>query len=553
MPLGSRRSPELVVFESKRRRDHRKYSFENLEVRVVPTFAATATSLVESFSTGSYGTSVTFTATVTSAGVPTGTVTFEDGTTVLGNAPLSGGVATFSTNSLAGGTHQIVAYYGGSGGFNASASAGVLPSSIISTATGAGLNQPYGVVFDQSGNMYIASAGNNIVRKVTPAGVVSTYAGNGTSGYAGDGGPATSAELNYPIALAINASGDLFIADSSNNAVREVTPSGIISTVAGTGTSGYTGNGGPATSAELSEPAGLLFDASGDLLIADSNNNVIRKVTPSGIISTIVGNHTSGYTGDGGPATSAELAAPYGMAFDAAGNLFFADASNNVIRKVTPSGVISTVVGTGTAGYTGDGMSALTAELHYPESVSFDTHGNMFIADTFNSAIREVSSLGVISTVSGNGTQGYSGDGGPASSATLHYPSYMALNSSGSLFIADTTNNVVREITATPPLSYTVSAVPSTVSLAVTATAQSTTFSVTVATNSGPPPNGGEVSFYDGTTLLGMAPVVDGVAVFNYSALTPGTHNMSAVFSGSPSAAQARLRRRSRCRAARPA
>ena len=221
---------------------------------------------------------------------------------------------------------------------------------------------------------------------------------------------------------------------------------GIIITVAGDSTAGYSGDGGAATSAELYNPIGVGFDASGNLYIADYLNNRIRKVTPSGTISTVAGNGTRGYSGDGGTATAAELNYPGGVAFDASGDLYIADAFNNVIRKVTPSGTIGTVAGIGTWGYSGDGGAATAAELHGPYGVAFDTSGDLYIADTYNNRIRKVTPLGIISTVAGNGTNGYSGDGGAAAAAELGLPTGVAVDGSGNLFIADQNNNRIREI-----------------------------------------------------------------------------------------------------------
>jgi sugar lactone lactonase YvrE len=280
--------------------------------------------------------------------------------------------------------------------------------------------------------------------------VISTVAGNGNPGYSGDGGPAASAMLNYPTGVAVDAAGNLFIADEANNRVRKVNPGGVISTVAGNGTQGYSGDGGPATSAELYYPYGVAVDTAGNLFIADEGNNRIRMVTPGGVISTVAGNGIfgfSGHNGDGGPATSAMLAAPEDVAVDTAGNLFIADTWSNSVRKVTPGGVISTVAGNGTGGYSGDGGPATSAILAAPEDVAVDTAGNLFIADDGNQRIRMVTPGGVISTVAGNGTGGYSGDGGPATSAELYYPSGVAVDTAGNLFIADFDNQRVRMVT----------------------------------------------------------------------------------------------------------
>jgi sugar lactone lactonase YvrE len=283
---------------------------------------------------------------------------------------------------------------------------------------------------------------------VSPQGIITTVAGNGTQGYSGDGGPATSAQLGDPTGVAVDSQGDLFIADPNNEVVREVNTQGIITTVAGNGTYGYSGDGGPATSAQLRSPQGVAVDSQGDLFITDANNNVVREVSPQGIITTVAGNGTYGYSGDGGPATSAQLNFPYGVAVDSQGDLFIADEFNHAVREVNTQGIITTVAGTGTRGYSGDGGPATSAQLNGPHGVAVDSQGHLLIADEGNSAVREVSPQGIITTVAGNGTQGYSGDGGPATSAQLNSPSGVAVDSQGHLFIADEGNSDVREVSA---------------------------------------------------------------------------------------------------------
>jgi uncharacterized protein (TIGR03437 family) len=315
-------------------------------------------------------------------------------------------------------------------------------------ATSAELDWPEGVAVDGAGNVFIADTNNSRIRKVTPAGVISTVAGNGTAGFSGDGGPATSAELWGPDGVAVDGAGNLFIADAANSRIRKVTPAGTISTLAGNGTPGFSGDGGPATSAELFGPVGLAVDGAGNLFIADANNGRIRKVTSAGTISTVAGNGTGGFSGDGGPAASAELNGPFGVAVDGTGNLFLADTGNYRIRKVTPAGTISTVAGNGVNGFSGDGGPATSAELYLVFGVVVDGASNLFIADTGNSRIRKVTPAGAISTVAGNGVRGFSGDSGPATSAELYQPYDVAVDGAGNLFIADSANFRVRKVTA---------------------------------------------------------------------------------------------------------
>ena len=315
-------------------------------------------------------------------------------------------------------------------------------------ATSAGLFLPRGVALDAAGNLYIADSSNNRVRKVTPGGTITTAAGNGQFGYSGDGGPATSATIVQPYAVALDGAGNLYIADYGNNRIRKVTPGGTISTVAGNGTFGAAGDGGPATSANLNRPYSVAVDTAGNLYIADFGNQRIRKVTPGGIISTVAGNGGTGFSGDGGPAISAQLNSPWGVAVDSAGNLYIADNQNNRIRKVTPGGTISTVAGNGTIGFSGDGGPATSARLSNPRGVLVDSAGNLYIGDSFNHCIRKVTPGGTISTVAGlGGNPGFSGDNGPATSAELTYPEGMALDAAGNLYIADSTNHRVRKVT----------------------------------------------------------------------------------------------------------
>ncbi|HTB30793.1 MAG TPA: hypothetical protein VK808_02135, partial [Bacteroidia bacterium] len=287
-------------------------------------------------------------------------------------------------------------------------------------ATAAEINTPPDISSDNSGNIWIADVYNNCIRYVNVARTITTVAGNGVRGYSGDGGPATAAELAEPWGVAQNGSGTLYIADYSNNRIREVNSSGIISTVAGNGVYGYTGDGGPATAAEVGEPIAVAFDPFGNYYIVD---NTIRKVTGN-IISTVAGANVFGYSGDGGPATAAELNDPTGIAADASGNYYIADYHNNRIRKVNISGIISTIAGNGVAGYSGDGGPATAAELNLPWSVTLDASGNIYIADMYNACIREVNTSGIISTVAGmGGHPGFTGDGGLATAAEMYYPS----------------------------------------------------------------------------------------------------------------------------------
>jgi YD repeat-containing protein len=315
-------------------------------------------------------------------------------------------------------------------------------------ATEANLCYPYDIAVDAAGNIFIADLWNHCIRKVDASGVITTVAGTGTSGYSGDGALATEAQLYYPNGIAVDAAGNIFIADYYNSRIRKVDASGIITTMAGTGYGGYSGDGGLATEAQLGHPYDVAVDAAGNIFIADYYNSRIRKVDTRGIITTVAGNGYGSYSGDGGLATKARLSYLHDVAVDAAGNIFIADYGNNRIRKVDASGIITTVAGTGTSGYSGDGGPATEARLNYPDGIAVDAAGNIFIADYGNNRIREVDTSGIITTVAGNGYGSYSGDGGPAIEAWLDCPNGVAVDVAGNIFIADNWNNRIRKVSS---------------------------------------------------------------------------------------------------------
>jgi uncharacterized protein (TIGR03437 family) len=314
-------------------------------------------------------------------------------------------------------------------------------------ATAAGLIEPYSVAVDSKGNVYIAEPVDGRIREVTTSNsFINTIIGNGTLGYSGDGGPAGNAQLWLPSGVAVDSAGNVYIADTVNNRVRKVT-SNTISTIAGNGGLSYSGDGGPAAKAQLNRPQAVAVDAAGNYYVVDTGNNRVRKVSANGAITTFAGNGTAGFGGDGGAATSAQLNSPSGVAVDAAGNVYIADTQNARIRKVS-GGAISTVAGSGTLGYGGDGGAGTSAQLNFPTGVAVDSAGNLYIADFGNSAVRKLSTAGTISTVAGNGTQGYSGDGGLGKLAQLNGPQGVAVDSAGNLYIADTLNSRIRMVTA---------------------------------------------------------------------------------------------------------
>lgn len=316
-------------------------------------------------------------------------------------------------------------------------------------ATSASLQAPLGIAVDNAGNTYIADRDNQRVRKVNASGIITTVAGNGTQGFSGDGGSATSASLNIPWGVAADADGNFYIADTYNYRVRKVDTSGVITTLAGNGVYGYSGDGGPATSASLRETYDIAVDSSGNFYLADEGNHRVRKVDPSGVITTVAGNGVYGYSGDGGPATGASLASDLGVAVDDSGNIYIADrqyTGESRVRKVDTSGTITTVAGNGTASYSGDGGPATSAGLSYISDVALDNSGSLFIADSGNNRIRRVDTLGVISTFAGNGAYDFSGDGGPATSASLRFPWGVAVDAQGNVFIGDSGNQRVRRV-----------------------------------------------------------------------------------------------------------
>ncbi len=303
-------------------------------------------------------------------------------------------------------------------------------------AIGAELHRVIGIAFDSAGNMYIADIDDHRIRKVSPVGVITTVAGNGNPGFSGDGGKAIEAQLHSPGAIAVTPTGVLYIADGPNHRVRKVTPDGIITTVAGNGQEGYSGDGMPAASASLNDPTALLLDAAGNLYVSESMNRRIRKITADGIISTVAGKGPLGFSGDGGQAASARLNAAYSIALDGKGNVYASDNANHRVRKIAPNGVITTVAGTA-EGFSGDGGPATAARLNSPNGIGLDAGGTLYIADSGNYRIRKVTPDGNISTVAGTGDNNYYGDGGPALNAGLAGPYAVALDADGDVYFTD--------------------------------------------------------------------------------------------------------------------
>jgi len=317
-------------------------------------------------------------------------------------------------------------------------------------ATSAQLNSPSGIAVDGSGNQFIADYGNHCIRNVAAnTGIITTVAGTGTPGFSGDGGAATSAELYFPTGIAVDSKGNIYVADFRNYRIRKINSvTGIITTVAGCGKIGYSGDGGQATLAEIS-PTGVALDAAGNIYVADNLNSRIRAVNAStGVITTIAGNGTKGYSGDNGPATSAELFNPWSVALDISGNIYVGDLNNHVVREIMKSsGKIVTVAGNvKLTGFSGDGGPATNASLSV-YGIAVDSSGNIYISDFANSRIRKVTaSSGIISTIAGNGSFGFYGNRIGAILAEINSPHGLAVDGIGNLFIADLGNNIIRKI-----------------------------------------------------------------------------------------------------------
>jgi sugar lactone lactonase YvrE len=326
-----------------------------------------------------------------------------------------------------------------------SAQPGIIATPVVDGAPAVtqDIGNPYAVAADGAGGFYFSLSYQNRIYKVAADGSIKPAAGIGTSGFSGDGGPATAAQLNRPKGIAVDSAGNLYIVDSENNRVRKVSPAGIISTVAGNGTKGFSSDSGLATVAQLNSPHSVAVDSAGNLYILDAGQ--IRKVVPAGTIGTVA-KYGPPFGAGRRLETMTQLKSPRGVAVDSAGNLYLADF--NRILKMTPAGIISTVAGKETQGFSGDNGRAIAAQLSYPVGVAVDSADNLFIADAGNNRIRKVTPAGIISTVAGNWSSGYSGDGGTATRAELNGLYGVAVDSAGNLYIADTGNRRIRKVTA---------------------------------------------------------------------------------------------------------
>lgn len=402
---------------------------------------------------------------------------------------------------------------------------------------------PSGIAFDSQGNLYFAETNHHVIRRVDRVGEMTTVAGTGTQGYGGDLGHATSALLDSPQGLAVGASG-LYIADTHNHRVRRVDlASGIITTVAGGSTAGAGGDHGPANAATLDRPVAVALDAAGDLFIADSESHRVRRVDAvTSIITTVAGEGTQGYAGDEGQAGSALLDSPQGLAVDANGNLYLSDTHNHRIRRIDgATGKITTVAGTGAFGYAGDVGPAVSARLALPQGLSIDAQGDVYIADAANHRVRRIDAAsGVMSTVAGDGTQGFAGDGGAAGSAALDSPRSTALSPEGLVTFADTGNQRVRQVDALSSIQ-TIAGVdaltPETLSISGDASVAYGAGELTAVLAATQAT--GTVTFSDqyggAASTVATMPLSANTAVFDTSQLPVGAHVITASYSGDSS------------------
>jgi sugar lactone lactonase YvrE len=409
---------------------------------------------------------------------------------------------------------------------------------------------PSAIVFDAQGNLYFAETGNHVIREFSIAGVLTTIAGKGVQGFAGDGGPAMAAELDSPAGLAMDGAGNLYIADSHNHRVREVdAATGVIRSFAGTGVAGFSGDGGAATAAELDLPTALAVDAAGNVYVADTDNHRVRRIAAgTGLITTVAGNGAEGFAGDGSAAIAASIDSPNGLVVDVAGNMFIADTHNGRVRKVSAStSVITTIAGAGVVGgntqtFGGDGAAATAAGLALPRGLTMDAAGNLYIADSANHRIRRISTSGTIATIAGEGTEAFAGDGGPAVAASLDSPRSVVISPGGLVTLADSGNHRVRQIDAQPgpgPDIHTITGIGAvgvgTLSLSGPAVVTYGSGALT-ATLRGDGSATGSVTFMDtssgATATAGVSSLGADSAVLSTASLAAGSHTIVAVYSG---------------------
>ena len=393
------------------------------------------------------------------------------------------------------------------------------------------LMRPSGVAYDAAGDLFIADTARNQVFEISVGGAVTVVAGNGTQGYSGDGGPATAAELNAPMSVAVTADGTLYIADTGNQRIRAV-QGGNITTFAGSGARGFAGDGDPATAAALNRPVALALDTTGALLVCDQGNERVRRIS-TGQIATIAGNGVQGFAGDGGLATAAELNEPSGIAATVDGRIFIADTNNQRIRVVGTNGTIATIAGTGVGAIFGDGGPASAAQLDRPAGLALDAANNLYITDENNHRLRRIAADGTITTIAGNGRQGASPDGAVAVSSAQNQPAAAAISIYGWPIIGDPANHTVQilftdgRIYFPGGLSTRTTTLTAAAPNAVYGTAQS---AISVAGSPASPQ--GPVQITEGGTPLSGASLSQGTATIALPTLSAGTHTLTATYAG---------------------
>ena len=419
------------------------------------------------------------------------------------------------------------------------------PASSQTSATSIPLMLPSAIAYDAQGNLYIAETGNHVIRKVDTAGNITTVAGSGTQGFSGDGGAATAARLDSPEGVALDGNHYLYIADTHNNRIRRLDLlTGLVTTIAGA-IPGFSGDNGAAINARLNHPTALAVNAAGDLFIADTQNYRIRKIAAAtGVILTVAGNGTESFSGDNGPATLASLDSPSGLAVNAEGDLFLSDTHNHRIRKVTAAtGIISSIAGTGSPGFSGDSSLATTAALSLPHGLSIDNAGNLYVADSENNRVRRIdAATGVITTVTGQGTQGFSSGSAAAATAMLDSPRALAISPLGLLTLADSGNQRIRQIDAQgTPAIHTVAGLAPAAAEALTLNARPSieygSGELSVSLNSSTSASG-SVNFTllnpatGALTTLGTAALIANTANIDTSSLSVGSYTAQASYSG---------------------
>ena len=405
---------------------------------------------------------------------------------------------------------------------------------------------PSGIVFDTDGNLYLAEAANHTIRKVDATGIITTIAGTGTQGFSGDNGAATAATLDSPQGLALGTADNLYLADTHNQRIRRLNLStGIITTIAGTGTPGFFGDNGLATAAQLNLPTAIALDKANNLYLADTANHRIRRIDfTSGIITTIAGAGTQAFFGDNGPATNANIDSPTGLAFDSADNLYLADTHNHRIRRIdAATGIITTIAGTGNASFSGDTTAATSASLALPHGLAMDPVGNLYLTDTANHRIRRIdATTGLITTIAGDGIQAFDGDNAQAIAASLDSPRATAISPTTLVTLADTANQRIRQLTAAPTPQTGIQTIaglgltaPGTLTLAALSVIAYGTGQLTATLVSNVPATG-SITFFDTTsttvTALGAVPIASNIATLSTAGLPAGIHRLTATFAG---------------------